>query len=109
MKENDPNLEAALEGLDASKRATLKGLIGTGAFVGPIVVSFSMADLTIDAFMHVAAANATTPHTTTTTTAAPTTTTPGPGTTTPAPGTTTTTTTAAPTTTAVPRSHPTKS
>jgi hypothetical protein len=82
MNDDSPNLNGALEGLDESKRNTLKRLIGTGAFIAPVVVSFAMAELSIDAFMHVAAANATT--TTTTTTAAPgttttTTTTPPPG------------------------------
>ena len=75
MEENNPNLNAALDGLDEAKRATLKRLIGTSAFVGPIVVSFAMADLSIDAFMHAASANiTTTPHTTsgpTTTTSVP--------------------------------------
>jgi hypothetical protein len=87
MSEDDQNLGGALDGLDESRRTTLKRLIGTGAFVAPVVVSFAMADLSIDAFMHVAAANATT----TTTTVAPGTTTTT--TTTLAPGTTTTTTT----------------
>jgi hypothetical protein len=77
------DFNGALEGLDADKRSTLKRLIGTGAFVGPVLVSFTMADLSIDAFMHAAAANNTTSHTTTTTTTA-------------APGTTTTTTTTRP-------------
>ena len=45
--------------LDEAKRETLKRLIGTGAFIGPIVVSFAMADLSIDAFMHAASANVT--------------------------------------------------
>ena len=102
MGEDKQGFNGALEGLNESRRATLKRLIGTGAFVAPVVVSFAMADLSIDAFMHVAAANATTGTTTTTTT----TTTAGPGTTTttttPAPGTTTTTTTQPP-------GHPAKS
>src|SRR5215475_5079512 len=78
MDETNPNLKAALEDLDEAKRETLKRLIGTGAFMGPIVVSFAMADLSIDAFMHAAAANLTTTRSTTrpptTTTTAPTTT-----------------------------------
>jgi hypothetical protein len=109
MSEDNPSpdnqgLDAALDGLDRNRRATLKRLVGTGAFVVPVVVSFAMADLSIDAFMHVAAANATRPPTTTTTTAGPgaTTTTRGPGTTTtPAPGIATTTT--------LPPGHPAKS
>jgi hypothetical protein len=54
MDEDNSNLNAALEELDDAKRATLKRLIGTAAFMGPIVVSFAMADLSIDAFMHAA-------------------------------------------------------
>jgi|HubBroStandDraft_2_1064218.scaffolds.fasta_scaffold204985_2 hypothetical protein len=61
MDENSRNLDAALEGLDQDKRSTLKRLIGTGAFVGPIVVSFAMADLSIDSFMQAVAANVATP------------------------------------------------
>ena len=95
MSGNEQNLGGALEGLDQNKRSTLKRLIGSGAFVTPVIVSFAMADLSIDAFMHVAAANITTTHTPApTTTAAP-----GP-TTTAAPG---------PTTTTLPPGHPTKS
>jgi hypothetical protein len=98
MSETNKNVDAALQEVDEQKRSTLKRLIGTGAFVTPVVVSFAMADLSIDAFMHVAAANGPVATTTTTTTAAPGTTT----TTTAAPGTTTTTTT-------VPPGHPAKS
>jgi hypothetical protein len=93
-------LSAALDGLGETRRSTLKRLIGTGAFVAPVVVSFAMADLSIDAFMNVAAANATLPPPTTTTTTA-------------GPGTTTTTTTGRPgtttTTTTQPPGHPAKS
>ncbi|MGJ5205393.1 hypothetical protein [Bradyrhizobium sp. HKCCYLR20261] len=100
MRENHPDLDGALEGIDEHKRSTLRRLIGTGAFVTPAVVSFAMADLSIDAFMHVAAANVTTAQPTTTTTTG-------------APGTTTTTTTGAPgtttTTTTLPPGHPAKS
>lgn len=85
MSEDDKNFSDALNGLDEGRRTTLKRLVGTSAFVAPVVVSFAMADLSIDAFMHVAAANVTT----TTTTAAP--------------GTTTTTTTT------LPPGHPAKS
>jgi hypothetical protein len=61
---DNQSLDTALDGLGQSRRTTLKRLIGTGAFVAPVVVSFAMADLSIDAFTHVAAAaaNATTPH-----------------------------------------------
>jgi hypothetical protein len=93
MSEDGQDFNGALDGLDADKRSTLKRLMGTGAFVGPVLVSFTMADLSIDAFMHAAAANITTRHTTTT--VPPTTTTPGPGTTT--------------TTTTRPPGHPAKS
>jgi hypothetical protein len=89
MDEDNPNLDSALEQVDEAKRETLKRLIGTGAFMGPIVVSFAMADLSIDAFMHAASANLTT---TKTTTRAPTTTTTGKPTTTTTRGPTTTTT-----------------
>ena len=41
MEKSDPNLEAALEGVDESKRSTLKRLVGTGVFVAPIVASFA--------------------------------------------------------------------
>ncbi|MGO9361446.1 MAG: hypothetical protein ACLP1D_27840 [Xanthobacteraceae bacterium] len=105
MDDSNPNLDDALRGVDEGKRATLKRLIGTGAFVGPIVVSFTMADLTIDAFMHAASANITTTHRATTSSPATTVSPPG---TTAAPGTTkapvATTTTASPT-----RGHPAKS
>jgi hypothetical protein len=58
MDENDLNLSAALEGVDESKRSTLKRLIGTGAFVVPVVASFAMAALSVDGFFHTAAATA---------------------------------------------------
>lgn len=105
MDQDGQNLDAALEGLDESKRSTLRRLIGTGAFVGPMVVSFTMADLTIDAFMHAASANLTTTHhPTTTLIGTPPPTTAGPGTTTSGPG-----TTPRPTTTQPSRGHPAKS
>jgi hypothetical protein len=106
MDDNQRNLDAALTGLDEDKRSTLKRLIGTGAFVGPMIVSFTMADLTIDAFMHAASANATTSHRPTTTD--PVTTRPPSPTTTAAPSPTTTRSPAA-TTTQPPRGHPAKS
>jgi hypothetical protein len=80
MTENTPDLDGALEGFDEGRRATLKRLIQSGAFVAPVVVSFAMADLSVDAFMHAASANGTTLPATTTTAA------PGTTTTTPAPG-----------------------
>jgi hypothetical protein len=116
MTEDNQPVEAALEGLDEGKRSTLKRLIGAGAFVRPIVVSFAMADLSIDAFMHSAVANLTTTARPTTRPASTTTTLPGsttttlPGaTTTTLPGATTTTLPGSTTTTAPPKPHPTKS
>jgi len=82
------NVDESLQGVDEGKRGTLKRLIGTGAFVSPMLVSFTMADLTIDSFTAMASVNMTG------TTAAPTTATPG--------------TTATPTTT-LPARHPAKS
>jgi hypothetical protein len=103
MDESNPSINDALKGVDEDKRSTLKRLIGTGAFVGPVVVSFTMADLTIDAFMHAASANITTTHRPTTAGPPPTTSSPG---TTAAPA-----TTKAPgaTTTTLPPRHPAKS
>ena len=66
MTDEDPNLDAALDNVEESRRAALKRLIGSAAFVAPVVVSFTMADLSVDAFMHAAAANVTTVGTTTT-------------------------------------------
>lgn len=111
MDRDSQNLDAALDGLDEDKRSTLKRLIGTGAFVGPLVVSFTMADLTIDAFMHAASANMTTTHNLTTPiNTTPINTTPGPGpTTTPHPTTTLQSTTTPRPTTTLSRGHPAKS
>ncbi len=53
---DDDKLNGALEGVDESKRSTLKRLIGTGAFVGPIIASFTMAGLSVDGYLHSAAA-----------------------------------------------------
>jgi len=52
----DENLNGALQEIDADKRSTLRRLIGTGAFVGPIVASFTMAGLSVDGYLHAAAA-----------------------------------------------------
>ena len=57
MDECDLNLNAALEGVDESKRSTLKRLIGTGAFVVPVVASFAMAALSVDGIFHSAGAS----------------------------------------------------
>ena len=108
MDENNPNLNAALEQVDEGKRATLRRLIGTGAFMGPIIVSFAMGDLSIDAFMHAASANSTKPPTTRTTAGPTTTTTAGPTTTTTAGPSTTTTRGPTTTTTAGPRTTTTR-
>ena|SRR5437764_274674 len=48
MDERDENLDAALRGIDESKRATLRRLIVKGAFVTPIVASFAMSGLTVE-------------------------------------------------------------
>jgi len=47
MTAPDPNVEAALEGLDQNKRRTLRRLIGGSAFVGPVVASFAMQGISI--------------------------------------------------------------
>jgi len=47
MTEQNPNLETALEGLDQSKRRTLRRLIGGTAFIGPVVASFAMQGMSI--------------------------------------------------------------
>jgi hypothetical protein len=57
MDKGNPRVDVALEGVDESKRSTLRRLIGTGVFVAPIVASFAMAGLGLDAFLHSAAAS----------------------------------------------------
>jgi hypothetical protein len=57
MSVDDPDLNAALEGVDERKRSTLRRLIRSGAFVAPVVASFAMAGLTIE---HAAAQSNTT-------------------------------------------------
>jgi hypothetical protein len=47
MADQDPNVEAALEGLDQGKRETLRRLIAGSAFAGPVVVSFAMQGISI--------------------------------------------------------------
>lgn len=49
MSENEPNLDAALQGLDEAKRETVRRLVLKGVFVAPIVASFAMAGLTVEA------------------------------------------------------------
>ena len=56
MADNETHLDAALDGIDESKRTTLKRLVLTGAFVTPVVVSFAMTGLSADAFLHTASA-----------------------------------------------------
>ena len=58
MDKSVSNLNAALEGVDESKRSTMNRLIGTGAFVVPVVASFAMAALSVDGFLHTAAGSA---------------------------------------------------
>jgi hypothetical protein len=49
MDEINPNLNAALEGVDERKRSTLRRLILKGAFVTPIVASVAMSGLRVEA------------------------------------------------------------
>jgi hypothetical protein len=56
MDEGNPEQKAALEGANPTRRATLKRLIGTGAYVVPVVASFSMTALSVDGFLQTAAA-----------------------------------------------------
>jgi hypothetical protein len=46
----------AVEGVHETRRDALKRLIGTGAYVVPVVASFSMTALSVDGFLHTAAA-----------------------------------------------------
>ncbi len=48
MHEHDRNLDAALHGIDESRRATLRRLFVKGAFVAPVVASFAMSGLTVE-------------------------------------------------------------
>ena len=48
MDKRDENLDAALQGIDGDKRATLRRLLVKGAFVTPIVASVAMSGLTVD-------------------------------------------------------------
>ncbi len=49
MDQSDQGVDAALQGIDEAKRATLRRMIMKGAFVAPVVASFAMAGLTVDA------------------------------------------------------------
>jgi len=53
----NPEQEAALEGVPETRRAALRRLIRMGVYVAPAVASFSMTALSIDGFMHTAAAS----------------------------------------------------
>jgi len=55
MDEN-PKQESALEGVSETRREALKRLIGTGAYMVPVVASFSMAAFSVDGFLNTAAA-----------------------------------------------------
>lgn len=48
MNEVDANLDAALDGIDANRRAALRRLIVKSAFVAPVVASFAMSTLTVE-------------------------------------------------------------
>ncbi len=48
MEGSDQNLDAALQGIDEDRHATLRRLIVKGAFVAPIVASFAMSGLTVE-------------------------------------------------------------
>ena|SRR5690349_8925144 len=53
MNEGDANLDAALDGIDANRRAMLRRLIVKSAFVAPVVASFAMSGLTVEAVAQV--------------------------------------------------------
>jgi Chaperone of endosialidase len=53
MRDVDQNLEAALHGIDEAKRATLRRLMIKSAFVAPVVASFAMSGLTVEAVAQV--------------------------------------------------------
>jgi hypothetical protein len=48
MDKRDDGLDAALQGIDQERRATLRRLIVKGAFATPIVASFAMSGLTVE-------------------------------------------------------------
>jgi hypothetical protein len=49
MSESNSNIDEALQGLDEERRQALRRLVLKGAFVAPVVVSFAMAGLTVEA------------------------------------------------------------
>lgn len=53
MEDADQKLDAALRGIDSAKRATLRRLIVKSAFVAPVVASFAMSGLTVEAVAQV--------------------------------------------------------
>jgi hypothetical protein len=53
MQDADQNLDAVLHGIDQAKRATLRRLIVKSAFVAPVVASFAMSGLTVEAVAQV--------------------------------------------------------
>jgi hypothetical protein len=55
-KAKNPEQEAALEGFPETRRAALRRLVGMGAYVVPAVTTVSMSALSMDGFMHTAAA-----------------------------------------------------
>jgi hypothetical protein len=55
-KAENPEQEATLDGIPETRREALRRLIGMGAYVVPAVVTISMSALSIDGFMHTAAA-----------------------------------------------------
>jgi hypothetical protein len=58
MDENNPDHKAAaLDMIGETRRATLKRLIGTGAYAVPVIASFSMAALSVDGFLTTSAAS----------------------------------------------------
>jgi Chaperone of endosialidase len=48
MEGANQNVDAALQGIDEAKRATLRRLIVKGTFMAPIVASFAMSGLTVE-------------------------------------------------------------
>jgi hypothetical protein len=51
MDERNPQGTTALEAVPETRRAALKRLIGAGAYVVPVIASFSMAALSVDGFL----------------------------------------------------------
>lgn len=49
MSDSNSGIDEALRGLDEERRQSLRRLVLKGAFVTPVVVSFAMAGLTVEA------------------------------------------------------------